>query len=162
MANAIFATPCPWTIPHIVKLRVIASKQGWNGRHIAIWKVRRRWSGVAKNSEAALNHHQHEALPAFALTCEITFIPSSTSRHALVKLIFFPPRIPLFSRFNYLNLGSEPPTACGHRIANRKLKETKQLPIMLPGPAVPGSSLVSFYFLLAILCPQAVPHSKLT
>ena len=27
---------------------------------------------------------------------------------------------------------------------------------MLPGPAVPGCSLVSFHFLWAILCPQAV------
>ena len=47
-------------------------------------------------------------------------------------------------------------TACGHRIAHRKWKETKQQPSMLPGPAVPGCSLVSFHFLLAILCPQAV------
>ena len=47
-------------------------------------------------------------------------------------------------------------TACGHRMAHRKWKETKQLPSMLPGPAVPGSCLVSFHFLLAILCPQAV------
>ena len=29
-------------------------------------------------------------------------------------------------------------TACGHRMANRKWKETKQLPSMLPGPAVLG------------------------
>ena len=27
---------------------------------------------------------------------------------------------------------------------------------MLPGPAVPGSCLVSFHFLWAILCPQTV------
>ena len=27
---------------------------------------------------------------------------------------------------------------------------------MLPGPAVPGCSLVSFHFLWAILCPQAM------
>ena len=33
---------------------------------------------------------------------------------------------------------------------------TKQQPSMLPGPAVPGSSLVSLHFLWAILCPQAV------
>ena len=26
----------------------------------------------------------------------------------------------------------------------------------MPGPAVPGCSLLSFHFLLAILCPQAV------
>ena len=47
-------------------------------------------------------------------------------------------------------------TACGHRMANRKWKGTKQL----PGTAGPvnmlGSCLVSFYFLWAILCPQAV------
>ena len=47
-------------------------------------------------------------------------------------------------------------TACGHRMAHRKWKDTKQQPSMLPGPAVPGSSLVSFHFLWAILCPQAV------
>ena len=47
-------------------------------------------------------------------------------------------------------------TACGRRMAHRKWKETKQLPIMLPGPAVPGFSLVSFHFLWANLCPQAV------
>ena len=29
-------------------------------------------------------------------------------------------------------------------------------PSMLPGSAVPGCSLVSFHFLWAILCPQAV------
>ena len=48
------------------------------------------------------------------------------------------------------------PTACGHRMAHRKWKEIKQQPSMLPGPAVPGFSLVSFHFLWAILCPQAV------
>ena len=47
-------------------------------------------------------------------------------------------------------------TACGHRMSHRKWKETKQQPSMLPGPAVPGCSLVSFHFLWAILCPQAV------
>ena len=47
-------------------------------------------------------------------------------------------------------------TACGHRMAHRKWKETKQQPSPLPGPPVPGSSLVSFHFLWAILCPQAV------
>ena len=47
-------------------------------------------------------------------------------------------------------------TACGHRMADRKWKEGKQQPSMLLGSAVPGISLVSFYFLWAILCPQAV------
>ena len=47
-------------------------------------------------------------------------------------------------------------TVCGHRMAHRKWKETKQQPSLLPGPAVPGCSLVSFHFLWAILCPQAV------
>ena len=42
-------------------------------------------------------------------------------------------------------------TACGHRMANRKWKETKQL----PGNML-GNCLVSFHFLWAILCPQAV------
>ena len=32
-------------------------------------------------------------------------------------------------------------------IAHRKWKETKLHPSMLPGPAVPGSCLVSFHFL---------------
>ena len=41
-------------------------------------------------------------------------------------------------------------------MADRKWKEGKQQPSMLLGSAVPGSSLVSFYFLWAILCPQAV------
>ena len=45
-------------------------------------------------------------------------------------------------------------TACGHRIANRKWKETK----LQPGTAGPGNMLgccsVSFHFLWAILCPQ--------
>ena len=44
-------------------------------------------------------------------------------------------------------------TACGHRMAHRKWKETKQQPSLLPRPAVPGCSLVSFHFLWAILCP---------
>ena len=47
-------------------------------------------------------------------------------------------------------------TACGHRIAHRKWKETK----LHPGSAGPGnrlgSSLVSFHFLWAILCLQSV------
>ena len=37
----------------------------------------------------------------------------------------------------------------------------KQQPSMLLGPAVPGFSLVSFHFLWAILCPQAVRPSFL-
>ena len=41
-------------------------------------------------------------------------------------------------------------------MADRKWEEGKQKPSMLLGSAVPGSSLVSFYFLWAILCPQAV------
>ena len=41
-------------------------------------------------------------------------------------------------------------------MADRKWKEGKQQPSMLLGSAVPGSSLVPFYFLWAILCPQAV------
>ena len=45
-------------------------------------------------------------------------------------------------------------TACGHRMAYRKWKETKLEPSLLPGPAVLGSSLVSFHFLWAILCPR--------
>ena len=47
-------------------------------------------------------------------------------------------------------------TACGHRIAHRKWKETK----LHPGTDGPGNRLgfclVSFNFLWAILCPQAV------
>ena len=33
-------------------------------------------------------------------------------------------------------------------------------PSLLPGPAVPGGSLVSFYFLWAILCTQAVHRRR--
>ena len=47
-------------------------------------------------------------------------------------------------------------TVCGHRMAYRKWKETN----VQPGTAGPGNmlgcSLVSFHFLWAILCPQAV------
>ena len=43
-------------------------------------------------------------------------------------------------------------------MADRKWKEGKQQPSMLLGPAVPGSSLVSFHFLWAILGPQAVMY----
>ena len=38
-------------------------------------------------------------------------------------------------------------TACGHRMAHRKWKETKLHPSMLPGLALPGCTLVSFHFL---------------
>ena len=38
-------------------------------------------------------------------------------------------------------------TACGHRMAHRKWKETKQHPSMLPGPAVPECSFVSFHLM---------------
>ena len=40
------------------------------------------------------------------------------------------------------------------------MKETKQKPSMLPGPAVPGCRLVSFRFLCVILCPQAVHKAE--
>ena len=41
-------------------------------------------------------------------------------------------------------------------MARRKWKETKQKPSLLPGPALPGCSLVSSHILWAILCPQPV------
>ena len=47
-------------------------------------------------------------------------------------------------------------TACGHRMVQRKWKETKQQPSMLSGAAVPGSCLVSFHILLAILSTSTV------
>ena len=53
-------------------------------------------------------------------------------------------------------------TACGHRMAHRKWKEIKQQPRLLPGPAVPGCSLISFHFLRAILCLQAVVNFSRT
>ena len=40
-------------------------------------------------------------------------------------------------------------------MAHRKWNETKQQPSLLPGPAVPVCSLVSFHFLWA-MTPQAV------
>ena len=47
-------------------------------------------------------------------------------------------------------------TACGHRIAYRKWKEVKRQP-GTGGPGnMLGSCLVSFHFLWAILCTQAV------
>ena len=57
----------------------------------------------------------------------------------------------------YRNQGDVSPcTACGHRMAYRKWKETK----LHPGTAWPGNmlgcSLVSFHFRWAILCPEAV------
>ena len=52
--------------------------------------------------------------------------------------------------------GTDRWTACGHGMAYRKWKETK----VHPGTAGPGNmlgcSLVSFHFLWAIPCPQAV------
>ena len=45
------------------------------------------------------------------------------------------------------------------RMAQRKWKEIKQQPSMLPGPAVPGCCLVSFHFLCYILCSRSVPSS---
>ena len=42
------------------------------------------------------------------------------------------------------------------RMAHRKWKEFKQQPSMFPGSAVPGSCLVSFYFLWAILSTSTV------
>ena len=41
-------------------------------------------------------------------------------------------------------------------MAHRKWKETMQLPSMFPGPAVPGSCLVSFHILQAILTTSTV------
>ena len=55
-----------------------------------------------------------------------------------------------------INKDTESHTACGHRIPHRKWKEIK----LQPGTAGPGNRLgcclVSFHFLWAILCPQAV------
>ena len=42
------------------------------------------------------------------------------------------------------------------RMAHRKWRATKQQPSMLPGPAVPGSCLVSFHILWAILSTSTV------
>ena len=44
------------------------------------------------------------------------------------------------------------------RMVCRKWKETKRQPSMLPGPAVPGCSLVSFHILWAILSTSTVEH----
>ena len=41
-------------------------------------------------------------------------------------------------------------------MSQRKQRETKQQPNMLPGPAVPGCCLVSFYFLCYILCSHSL------
>ena len=46
------------------------------------------------------------------------------------------------------------------RVAHRKWKETKQLPSILPGPAVPGSCLLSFHILWAILSTSTVYISQ--
>ena len=46
------------------------------------------------------------------------------------------------------------------RMADRKWKETKQQPSMLPGPAVPGSCLVSFHFLCHILSTSTVKQLR--
>ena len=58
----------------------------------------------------------------------------------------------LWSRLNF----SIYYTACGHRMAHRKWKENKQQPGTTGPGNMLGSSLVSFHFLWAILCPQAV------
>ena len=42
------------------------------------------------------------------------------------------------------------------RMAQRKWKESKQQPSMLPGPAVPGCCLVSFHIMWAILSTSTV------
>ena len=49
-----------------------------------------------------------------------------------------------------------PSTVLVLRMADRNWKETKQQPSLLPSLAVSGCSLVSFHFLWAILCLQAV------
>ena len=47
-------------------------------------------------------------------------------------------------------------TACGHRMAYRKWKETKLQPVTAGPGIMLGCSLVSIHFRWAILCPQAV------
>ena len=47
-------------------------------------------------------------------------------------------------------------TACGQRMAHRKWKEIKQQPGTAGPDNMLGCCLISFHFLLAILCPQAV------
>ena len=58
-------------------------------------------------------------------------------------------------------LGIENSTVLVLRMDHRKEKETQQQPIMLPGPAVPGSCLVSFHILWAILSKSTVQKPKL-
>ena len=52
-------------------------------------------------------------------------------------------------------------TWCGHRMAHRKWKETKQQLSMLPGPAVPGCCLVSYHFLWILLSTSTAEVTKL-
>ena len=47
-------------------------------------------------------------------------------------------------------------TACGHRMAHRKGKETKLLPSTAGPGNMLGCCLNSFHFLWANLCPQAL------
>ena len=51
--------------------------------------------------------------------------------------------------------------ACGHRMAHRKWKETKQKPGTSGAGNMLGSCLVSFHFLWAILCLQAVHYQMI-
>ena len=77
-------------------------------------------------------------------------------------LFFHPTDFPLVFNpqvsYNFLWIVYIHSTACGHGMAYRKWKETK----VHPGTAGPGNMLgcrlVSFHFLLAILCPQAVVY----
>ena len=58
-------------------------------------------------------------------------------------------------------LHSQWTTACGHRMAYRKWKESKQQPSMLPDPAVPGCCLLSFHILWGKLSTRTVDNVKL-
>ena len=65
-------------------------------------------------------------------------------------------KIHAFSRFRVLYPAGGTYTVLVLRMTHRKWRETKQQPIMLPGPAVPGGCLVSFHFLWAILSTSTV------
>ena len=108
---------------------------GWGG-HLS-----RRFCNIfSKSSPCLLGQHG---------SCSTAQQPGELSENSLQNLRNKWPPYPVFTAANHN-------TVLVLRMAHRKWIEFKQQPSMFPGSAVPGSCLVSFYFLWAILSTSTV------
>ena len=120
-----------------------------NGEYIRLTKVptrepttRRRKSRTASSFPLALSFSEHQFTLKGGKEGTKVLCGDTRTRTPSLKAPW------LTSLYFFL---TRPTTVLVLRMAHRKWKETKQLPSMLPGPAVPGCCLVCFHIMWAIL-----------